>query len=465
MDATTQVLASTVLSGLDLWEPEHNATLFRPYGDQGASWFITQQLLGNETPVSQEEYYAWEEGRIHESFKVRTGIGAPGAGNDAVFVVAVANVDASNKFYPQVGDDVKFANRVSGYIRSISVSSPSAPELTVAPHNIATDIGALQTNDDVIIYSNSWGEGSVQPQSRISKPTKRTGHLKIIKTTLSATGTEMTNSIRVKVMDGGGNFLGWYDKTRQIDLDFRHNLAISHALLVDELVTNTSKVVDAQSTAGNAVAYGTEGLLTAMAARGLTDTVATATLALTDFYDYNLLLTKQHNSSNVIALCGNKIMQQINKVLFAANANSNASWLQDTIDSGIVGDEGDVRAKAMAINVKSLMLDDNRMWHFKNMNEFNNPETLGLDTFTYRDTMAVIPTGMTPDAKSRKLIPYSGIRYKKLGSYNRRMEIWSYGAAGEGPKVGPIDVKHDYMRTHIGAEHVCVNKMLLVGPA
>lgn len=462
MDAVSSILTSQILSNLNFNKPENNAVLFRPYGDQGASWLITQQLLGAETPVAQEEYYAWEEGRIHESFLVRANVAAPGAGNDIVVVVSATSMDASNRFYVQVGDDVKFANQVSGYVRSIDKTTvPADPAITIAPHNVASDIGALTAGDEVIIYSNSWGEGSAQPESRVTKPTRRTGHLKIIKTTLSATGTEMTNDVWTKVIDGGGNFLGWYNKTRQVDLDFRHNLAISHALLVDELVDNTTRVVDASSTAGNAVAYGTEGLITAMAARAIQSSKASGAVVLDDFYTWNLALTKQHNTSDVLALCGNKRMQNVIKILFAANYHTGVDWTEKTVASGIVGDDSSARARAMAIDVRTLDIDGRR-WHFKNMNEFNNPETLGAENMPYRDMMAVVPIGNTIDAKSRSIIPYSGIRYKKLGSYNRRMEIWTYGAAGEGPKVGSLDVHHDYMRSHMGAEHVCVNKYLLV---
>lgn len=464
MDAFGSILSSSVLTGLDLFKPEHNARLFRPYGDQGASWFITLQILGSETPVASEDYHSWEEGRIHESFKIRANVADPGAGNDLVIVVAVANVTADNKFYPQVGDDIKLANQVSGYIRSIDVSTPANPTLTIAVKSATETFGAVTAGDDVVIYSNSWGEAGDQPVSRVSKPTKRTGHLTLIKTRLSASGSEMANDVWVNVVDNKG-FQGWYNKTRDIDLSFRHNLAISHKLLVDELVTNTTKVVDASSTAGSAVAYGTEGLITAMDARAIPYVKASGALVMDDFYAMNLALTKQHNGSDVIGLCGNKRMQNVIKILFAANYNTGVDWTKATMDSGIVGDEGDARARAMAIDVKTLDIDGRR-WHFKNMNEFNNPETLGIDSFPYRDMMAVVPTGKVPDAKSRSLIPYSGVRYKALGNYNRRLQIWTGGASGkDGVFVGSLDVRHDDMRSHLGTEHVCLNKYLLVKTA
>jgi hypothetical protein len=464
MDAIQSVLTSQILAGLEFNKPEHNAMLFRPLGDQGASWFITQQLLGFEKEVSAEEYYSWEEGRIHETFLVRANVAAPGAGNDIVVVVAAASMDASNRFYVQRGDDVKFANQVSGYVRVVDkTTDPTAPSITIAPYNVASDIGALTAGDEIVIYSNNASEGSDQPGSRITKPTKRTGHLTMVKSTFSTTGHERTNMTWTNIVDGvSGQFLGRYSIELDINLGFRHNLAMSHKLLVSELTTNTTKVVDSTAIANaDPVAYGTEGLITAMAARAIQSAKASGAVVLDDFYVWNLALTKQHNSSDVLAMCGNKRMQNVIKILFAANYNTGVDWTEKTMASGLVGDVGDTRARAMALDVRTLDIDGRR-WHFKNMNEFNNPETLGAENMPYRDMMAVVPIGRTTDAKSREVIPYSGMRFKKLGDYNRKMEVWEDGTAGPGAKNGQSDVKHHYMRSHIGAEHVCVNKYLLV---
>jgi hypothetical protein len=465
IDTITEVLASNTMSGLDIYEPEVNAKLMRAHSHQGADWFLSLQMMGNEKPVSQEEYYDWEEGWIWETFKVRANVAAAGAGNQIVVVIAAANVTADYKFFPQANDVVLFANQVTGFVVSVDkTTTPSAPALTIVPNNIGSNIGALAAGDEIVVYSNSWGEGASQPAGRVTKPTMRTGHLTSVRTSLDVTGTEMTNATKIKVLDGTGvNFLGWYGLERQVYLDFRHSGSISRKLLVDELTTNTSKVLDATSTAGNAVAYGTEGLIPAMNARAIPYPKASGALTVDDFLAMDLALTKEYNTGNVVALCGNKRMQNINKVLLAANYSTGIDL---TVGSGVVGDavtdETTPIGRAMAIGFKSIDTGV-RTWHFKNMMEFNDPKGLGAVGFPYPDMMAVFPTGMTTDAKDRsKMIPFSGVVYKKLGDYSRRMEIWTGGAAGPGPKVGPIDVHNDWMRSSIGARHVCMNKGLLV---
>lgn len=465
VDTVVDVLASDVLSGLDIYEPEHNAKLRRAHFNQGADWFLVQQMIGNEEPVAQEVYYDWEEGYIWDTFKVRANVAAPGAGNQIVIVVAAASMNADNTFFPQANDTVLFKNQVTGFIVSVDkTTDPTAPALTIVPNVAASDIGAVAAGDEVVIYGNAWGEGAGQPAGRVTKPTMRTGHLTSVRTSLDATGTEMTNATRVKMLDETGTtFLGWYDLEKQEYLDLRHSGQISNKLLVDELVTNTTKVLDATSTAGSAIAYGTEGLITAMNARAIPYPKASGALTIDDFYAMDLALTKEYNNGDVIALCGNKRMNNIVKILLAANYNTGIDL---TVNSGVVGDYTSPyttpRGRAMAIGFQSFDTGA-RNWHFKNMMEFNDPKRLGATGFPYQDMMAVFPSGKTMDAKDRgKLIPYSSVVYKKLGAYSRRMEIWQDGAAGPGPKSGSLDVKHDYMRSSIGARHVCVNKYLLV---
>ena len=468
IDTFTGVLATDVLSGLDIYEPEHNVRLMRAHLKQGADWFLTLQMIGNEEPVAQEQYYDWEEGYIWDTFKVRANVAAPGAGNPIVIVVAAASMTADNKFFPQANDVVLFKNQATGFIRSVDkTTDPTAPALTIVPFVVGTDIGAVVAGEEIVVATNAWGEGAGMPQGRVTKPTMRTGHLTSVRTALDVSGTEMTNATRLKrLSDGSGNFLGWYDFEKQVYLDFRHSGKISRTLLISELTTNITQVLDATSTMGSAVAHGTEGLITAMNARAIPYTKASGALVLDDFYAMDLALTKEYNNGNVIALCGNKRLQNITKILLAANYSTGIDL---TVNSGVVGDAtGDFttpRGRAMAIGFQSFDTGV-RTWHFKNMWEFNDPKGLGATGFPYQDMMAVFPSGKTTDAKDRnKLVPYSSAAYKKLGDYSRRMEIWQNGAAGPGPKIGSLDVHNDYMRTSIGGRHVCVNQFLLLQTA
>jgi len=203
-------------------------------------------------------------------------------------------------------------------------------------------------------------------------------------------------------------------------------------------------------------------LITACLARANSYPKASGALAMADFDAMDLLLTKEYNEGNVFGLLGNKRYQNVRSVLQNAGYDTGVDFTEAVMNSGLVGDEGDARDKAINLDVSVLKIN-HRKWFFKELPELNMPSTLGAEDFPYRDTMVVVPAGMTPDAKTRELIPYSGVRYKKLGDYNRRIQFWSYGAAGKGGVfVGNQDVHYDFMRSHVGAEHVNVNQYIIV---
>ncbi|GAH25985.1 unnamed protein product, partial [marine sediment metagenome] len=76
-----------------------------------------------------------------------------------------------------------------------------------------------------------------------------------------------------------------------------------------------------------------------------------------------------------------------------------------------------------------------------------------------------IPLNRRKDPKSNNMVESIGCRYKGLGKYNRRMEVWSVGGAGEGLKVTEMDTRDTYLRAHVGAHHRGGNQMVLIDPS
>ena len=50
-----------------------------------------------------------------------------------------------------------------------------------------------------------------------------------------------------------------------------------------------------------------------------------------------------------------------------------------------------------------------------------------------------MPINKKKDPVSGNMVESIGTRYRGLGKYNRRMEVWQVGGAGEGLKVTDID--------------------------
>ncbi len=68
------------------------------------------------------------------------------------------------------------------------------------------------------------------------------------------------------------------------------------------------------------------------------------------------------------------------------------------------------------------------------------------------------------DKKTGEAIPSFGCRYKELGAYSRKTEVWDVSGAGTGRKVQAQDVANFYQRMHIGAHQIGLNRMILLTP-
>jgi len=77
----------------------------------------------------------------------------------------------------------------------------------------------------------------------------------------------------------------------------------------------------------------------------------------------------------------------------------------------------------------------------------------------------MIPLGYRKDAKSMKSMPTFGVRYKALGPYKRKMEVWNVsGAGGQGNYVIEDDLHNYNLRAHIGFQGMAANQMILLRP-
>jgi hypothetical protein len=446
--------ASDILSASDIHKPEHLVDIYRKLGDQGAQWFMVIRNLGWEKPVEQETYLSAEDGRIHETFKVRTTIGDPGTGNPATFILHNDSIaTTTNKFYPQVGDDVLFHNRVVGRIQTVNVSTPADPTITVEPKDATDNIGVLTAGDELSIYSNSYGEGGGQPNGRVRSIYYDSGHLKIIKTTLGATGTEMSNGSWESVYNGK-TFLGIYNAFRGEDLSYRHDLAISGAMLFDKIVTNTN-VVDNDANSGF-TAHGTEGLIPYMERKGIPYPVASGALAVTDFYAIDLLLAKQFAPAQMMLCAGGKRLQNIENALYTKLLTTQTDYTRQVQADMLFN--GDM-AKAVAIGFKSVAVSE-RTFHIHKMYDFDNPMTVNVTGMPYQDMFFILPMDKKRDLKTGDPMPAIGSRWKQLGSYSRKQQIWRDGAAGPGPMIGDLDQNKDFMRSHIGTQFRGGNQMV-----
>lgn len=452
LDAVNAMYATQIVSTFDLHKPEKSNQLFLRYGGHHAGFFQQLRAMGRDEAVANNTYSHFEEKRIHQAFKVRTQVSAPGAGANAAITLHVDDLDASNRFYVRKWDQVMFPNEVTGKVISVNVSTPSAPVITVKPDQAADDIGLLAADSHVIIISNAHSEASGQPSGRFRGADEEYNYLQRIKETISVTGDEMTNWSWINVTSEGQQ-LATYWSTAMLDLEYRAARAVGYALMFSKATTNTAT----DSDTGNDVLT-TEGLFPATRRRGNTLQRSTGAATVSDFDLIDRTLEAEGSKSMMGVYCGTTRHQNFENVLVSYFADTNIQYAKQAVNDALFyGDE----SKSAAINFKYLTKSE-RTYMFNRMNEFSDPVGGGNEDFKLTDHALFIPISKVKDGKTSKMVDNIGTRHKAWAGYNRKFEMYDINGAGNKLKVSQFDKNDTFIRCQIGGQWRGLNQALLL---
>lgn len=452
-DAIAQIYASDIVSGFDLHKPEKMNTLFSRYGDQGASYFQLIRSMGFEQSVANDTYGHFEENRIHETVIVNANVAQPAQGANIVFVIHPDSLDASNNFYLRLWDQILFKNGVVGTVAAIDVSSPSAPSITVKLNEVTDRFPALTATEELVIYSNAFSEGSGQPNPAFRGTWEYTNNAQIIKETIGVTGSEMVNQTWIEVNTLGQKTNAYYH-LGQVDIDYRTALRIDGALLFGKRVTNTD-LVDA--TTGRAI-KSTEGLIPYAKRVGNQQLYGTGSFAISEFDDMDKTLDREGAGNYILSLLGIDLHQKIENALVTYFANTNINYAKQAVNSALFNNN---EALSASVNFTYLTKSE-RTFLFKRMGVFNNPKLYGATGYDTPSLGIFMPINKKKDPVSGNMVESIGTRYRGLGKYNRRMEVWQVGGAGDGLKVTDIDKLNTYQRCHVGAHFRGGNQFVIM---
>lgn len=455
-DAIAEIYASDIVSGFDIYKPEKLNDLFLRYGDQGASFFQIVRSLGFEKQVSLDTYGHYEDNRIHEVIRILAQVVAPGAGNDQLITLDPDSLDANNNFYPRSYDTVMYKNEVTGYIADIDVSTPTAPVLTIRP-NVATDaIPQVEADDELIIISDAFSEGSGQPAGAIRGVWEYDNDAQIIKESIGYTGTEMVNQDWFNVTSKGQKIPAYYF-LGQTDIDYRMALKVDGALLFQKRTTNTAAI---DPVTGRVIKT-TEGLIPYIRRKGNEHAYTIGSFDVDDFDDVNLILDQEHAGNFILSLLGIKIHIEIENVLKAYFSDTNIQFAHKAANDALFfGNE----SLGASVNFKYLTKGE-RTFMLKRFANLNNPKTYGATGYDMANMGVLLPVNKRKDPVNGSMVESIGCRYRGLGRYSRRMEVWQVGGAGEGLKVTEFDSRNTFMRAHIGAHFRGGNQFVLFDPS
>ena len=455
-DAVAALYASDIVSGFDIYKPEKLNVLFSRFGDQGASYFQLIRSLGFEKPVALDTYGHYEENRIHEVIHVKANVAQPAKGANIVFVLDTTDLNANNNFYPRVWDQIMFHNEVVGSIAAIDVSTPTAPSITVKLNTVLDRFPALTAGDELIIFTSAFSEGGGQPKGAIRGVWQYTNYAQIIKETIGYTGSEMVNQTWFDVTSKGQSIPAYYF-LGQIDIDYRMALKIDGALLWNKWTTNTD-LVDADT--GRPIKT-TEGLIPYTRRVGNEQTYTEGAFDVTEFDTLDLTLDREHAGNYIMGLLGIKLHQDIENALVNYFAYTDINYTRKVVNDVLFAGQ---ESMAASVNFQ-LLTKSERTFLFKRMGVFNNPKLYGADGYSANKMGLFMPINKKKDPVSGNMVESLGVRYRGLGKYSRRMEVWQVGGAGEGLKVTEYDKTNTYQRCHIGSHFRGGNQFVLLETA
>ena len=434
-----------IVTSFDLNAVKYLPELYRRYGNQGADVFDLLSSLGYERMADVTLIQHFEENWINQNFKVNSH--AAGAAGAAVsLTLNPDSLTTDNKYYPRVNDIVTFKNEVQALILSIDVTTPSAPVLSVAPLNVLQNIPAVASGEIIIITGNAWSEGSTQPVGRFSGAWKYTNNTQIIKESMGASGTQMTNDTWTKVMDGK-NIQGWYRKGL-LDIELRQKINIQSVWLTGTPNTNPL-VVDNLNAAG--AIKTSEGLFPYLNRVGIQYPYTPGTLTVQDYNTIERLMSRQYAKRTVLDMMGQDIDIEMEDVLKEYFQFTGIEYTTKVVNDKLFGNTPDGEAMAATIAFQYFG-KAGRAHCIKRFEAMNDPQTFGSDGYAYPGRGVLIPLEKGKDPKTKNSIPSIGMVYKGMGDYSRKAEAWDYGAAGGGQKIGKEHKREWFLRSECSPE-------------
>ena len=451
-EAIAAIYASDIISNFDLHKPEILNTLFNRFGDQGASYFQLIRSMGFEKPVANDTYGHFEDNHIHEIVHVLDIVAQPAVGANIQFTLDPVDLDANNNFYLRLWDIILFPTEVTGSVIAIDVTAPAAPVVTVRLNEITDQFPALTAGEELAIITSSFSEGSGQPEGAVSGTWEYDNDAQIIKETIGVTGSEMVNQAWVTITTAGQALPAFYFKG-QIDIDYRMALKIDGALLWGKRSTN----VITDTVTGRPIKT-TEGLIPYIRRVGNEQTSVDGAFTVDEFDEMSNTLDREFAGNHILGLLGISLHQDIENALVAYFANTNISFAKQATNEVLFESN---EALSASVNFTYLTKSE-RTFLLKRMGSFNHKKLAGAEGYSARKLGVFMPINKKKDPVSGNMVDAFGTRYRSLGKYSRRMEVWQVGGAGEGLKVTDIDDRNTYQRCHIGAHQRGGNQFVLL---
>jgi len=376
------------VSSFDMHKPDIDPELTLARGKQTLYGLLRSLGLSKATTGLQYEHF--EQDWIMPKIKATTAGG--GAGAAVTLTLDASAIDAlsltnspyistnTQNLLPVRVNDLLLIKPATGsvnagtYIRAFVKSINAGAGTFVAQPILSTQsIPAIGTADEIIIYSNSFGEGTGQPEGRATKAIKKTNNLQIFKNTLDITGSE--EKMMSWIMVNGKPF--WYaveeENTQKV-----HDNHKELGLLLGQKFTNTSLV---NTSAATETLTGTEGLIPGILSGGnIVNYSGITGITLADMENAVKILDRERGSKKNWLKAGINLSIDIDNKLGDRFKEGGFVYGNTTFDE----------KKKVALEWDTFSIG-NYMFVKETYDAFNDPQTLGAAGYGFPNEAMVIP--------------------------------------------------------------------------
>lgn len=448
------------MSTYDMIDIQRKGQLNQVYGSQRFTDLLG--LFGMKKATTSQNYEWWEQNRIMAKINATTAGGAAGAAttftlasNDYITLTnntpSVYNSTVTSKKMPvRKGDliavkpasgTVSASTLIRGYVYSVNAS---ANTFVAYPIKSADSFPAIATATEIIIYSMAWGEGSMQPESLITKVTKRTNNVQIFKESFKQTGTAA--GLKTYFTYEGKNYFSYM--AEQDTLKRFLNLREAGLLYSDNTVNATLQDVLAND---GTPLMTTQGLIPTILDRGNTyDYSAVTGMTIADFEDLVVTLDAQKGGKNNVMFTGIELDIQLDRELRDQFKNGGINYGLFNMNE----------EKKVNLGFTEFKIS-NYVFAKKCLDAFNDVQVFGATGFNFKNEAFIMPNEKVADAKTGAMIDPIAMRHTEAPTINREMRVEAIDLF---KTTGEDALQVNYI-SEVGLETPAANRMVYVKQA
>lgn len=406
----------SAFSTFNVHKPDVEPSVKRRYGNELLSGLLEE--VGHSKSTGSIDFRHFEEDWLMPKVTADSPGGAAGA---AVTLTAVAptpqtitpaspyqGAALTPDLMPVRVNDILLIKPASGtvnasnYIHAIvDQLFPATNQFSVVPQDSADAIPAF-TNDEVVILTNAFGEGTNQPEGRQRNLIEYTNNVQVIKSTHEITGTEraLVHWVEYENEETGQMMYGWQLKGEEDTLYEQLNYN-EMALLMGESANNANIFNSPTLSEANSITF-TKGLIPSIISGGgnVSNYSSVTGWTLNDAENLVTELDKNRGSKVNLLPCGIELSGSIDNELGDRFQNGGVSYGNFNMDS----------EKAVSLVFDSFKVKG-YTFHKKTYDVFNYLQMLGAAGYGFVNEGMVIPMEDQVDAKSRERLPALRKRY------------------------------------------------------